>query len=148
MASTMPLVGQMNGIGLCRGDIAPDGCRSCISNFSHDIIYDYVPNTNCISRIARQDTPIALFLAEKSISRITFSMESSLCCWFGEPGNWRWRGHNLENSSLLYLACCRSVFTLGPFIFHTQCWKRKSRRAFVFYVNMGGYWRGEGMAPY
>ncbi|RVW33593.1 Cysteine-rich receptor-like protein kinase 29 [Vitis vinifera] len=30
-------VGEVNGIGLCRGDLTPDTCRSCINNSSQDI---------------------------------------------------------------------------------------------------------------
>ena len=30
-------VGEVNGIGLCRGDLSPETCRSCISNSSQDI---------------------------------------------------------------------------------------------------------------
>ncbi|KAJ9697602.1 hypothetical protein PVL29_009434 [Vitis rotundifolia] len=30
-------VGEVNGIGLCRGDLTPDTCRSCISNSSQDL---------------------------------------------------------------------------------------------------------------
>ena len=31
-------VGEVNGIGLCRGDLTPDTCRSCISNSSQDLL--------------------------------------------------------------------------------------------------------------
>ncbi|KAJ9690106.1 hypothetical protein PVL29_012652 [Vitis rotundifolia] len=30
-------VGEVNGIGLCRGDLTPDACRSCINSSSQDI---------------------------------------------------------------------------------------------------------------